>query len=93
MTCIDYNFLFHTFRERVADKLSLIEDEARARDLGIDNKNLTVPQKLHLCVYLIEKETNFTGEGVLLDLPIAEGDDNELFETQELCSSILKKIK
>lgn len=79
------------FRKRIIENLKLLEDEEKCQELGVNSKNLSKSQKLRLCVYLIEKEYHFTGEGVFLDLPFEEYDDNELVEIENMCQNIFRR--
>lgn len=84
------NFFF-VFRTRIEKNLALLQDEESARELGVTNTNLTKCQLIHLCLYLIERECHFTGEGVFLDFPIPENSDDELVDIEEAFKNTIRK--
>lgn len=40
-----------------------IQDPIISSEMGIDSDKMSRPQVLRLCVYLIEEESNFSGDG------------------------------
>lgn len=73
--------------------MELFEDAVKMKQLGLNSETLTKSQKLRLCVYLIEKDCHFTGEGVFFDFPSGGADDDETIEIEEFIRGIFLKMR
>lgn len=62
-------------------------------ELGIDSDNLTQTQVLQLCIYFMEKEVNFTGDGIQLQKTANEYLDDDLVAMSEILASIRNRMK
>lgn len=57
--------------------------------LNVDPKKLSKSQILRLCIYLIERKCDFSGEGVFLNSHGTEFSDEDSLQLEE----IIKQIK
>lgn len=80
---------FFLYRAEIKEFFRLLKTPSKMKQLNIDPSKLTKSQMLRLCVYLIEKKSNFNGDGVFIGSHTVEFDDAYYLKMEQ----IVKKFK